>query len=91
MSSPSRLRREGRNAFYRGGNPADRNPYVGTGPFAQIKATEWLEGWAEARIDDERALKEELARQEQADLEEFDKLQEFARLYNLAKEQGLIS
>jgi hypothetical protein len=90
VSSPSHYRREGRNAFCRGVNPADLNPYKATG-FGAWRGEDWLEGWAEARIDDDRALKEERARQEQADLEDFDKVQEFARLYNLAKEQGLIS
>jgi hypothetical protein len=91
VSSPSRIRRAGHDAYYRGGNPAAHNPHSGPSLFEQIRSAHWLEGWTEAQIDDECALKEERARQEQADLEDFDKVQEFARLYNLAKEQGLIS
>jgi ribosome modulation factor len=83
MSSPSRLRREGRNAFYRGGTPADHNPYS-DGSFHR---QHWFNGWEEAAKEDEVAI----AAQEQADLDDYDKVQEFARLYNLAKEQGLIS
>jgi ribosome modulation factor len=83
MSSPSRYRREGRNAFYRGGNPISVCPY----PAGHHGANSWLDGWLEAEKEDERRIKDE----ERADLEDFDKVQEFARLYNLAKEQGLIS
>jgi hypothetical protein len=87
MSASSRLRREGRNAFYRGGNPADHNPYAGDGAFAMMKAHDWLVGWQEAERED----KEAIAREAAAETEEEAKIEEFARLYNLAKDRGLIS
>jgi hypothetical protein len=79
---PSRRRREGRNAFYRGGNPMDHNPYSLT----DSDATDWLVGWNEAKREDEAAI----AREAQAEIDDYDKVQEFARLFHLAKEQGLI-
>ena len=45
--TPSRRRREGRIAFYRGGNPSDHNPYKD--PY---KASDWLDGWNEAEATD---------------------------------------
>jgi hypothetical protein len=87
MSTGARLRREGREAFYRGGNPADSNPYVGTGPFVMMKAHDWLVGWQEAERNDRDAI----AREAAAEAEDEAKLEEFARLYNLAKDRGLIS
>ncbi|MCK1543337.1 hypothetical protein IVB12_15585 [Bradyrhizobium sp. 179] len=86
MTSPSRIRRDGRNAFYRGGNPADHNPYT-AGGFQSLKATDWLAGWEQAKREDDDRIAAEI----RADQEDFDKVVEFARLYNLAKEQGLIS
>ena len=84
MSTPFR-RREGRNAFYRGGNPNDHQPYGNgkSGLTGDIHAADWLAGWKQAEEADEIAIMHE-------DLADFDKVQEFARLYNLAKEQGLI-
>ena len=81
--SPSRLRREGREAFFRGGDPADFNPYTLRTP----NSDHWLDGWSEAKKADDLAI----AREEQAEIDDIDKVQEFARLYNLAKEQGLIT
>jgi hypothetical protein len=87
MSSSSHYRREGRNAFYRGGNPTEINPYAKRpGLVAESHARDWAAGWLQAAEDDEMAKR----REEQAALDDFDKVQEFARLYNLAKEQGLI-
>lgn len=80
---PSRRRREGREAFSRGGDPDVRNPYrPGTS-----YASDWLDGWREAKRDDDIVIKHE----QQAALDDIDKVEEFARLYNLAKEQGLIT
>jgi hypothetical protein len=87
MSSPSHYRREGRHAFYRGGNPTDLNPYARRpGLTAETHARDWAVGWQQAAEDDEMAKR----REAQAELDDFDKVQEFARLFHLAKEQGLL-
>jgi hypothetical protein len=86
MSTPSRRRREGRMAFHRGGNPLDYQPYKGCGLTSDLHATDWLEGWNQAKSADEIAQINE----DRADEIEFSKLQEFVRLYELAKSQGLI-
>lgn len=83
MSSPSQYRREGRNAFYRGGNPAMLNPYAPT----SISSRSWIEGWEQAARED----RDQIALEAAQEAEEEAKLEEFARLYNLAKEKGLIS
>ncbi|WP_166296868.1 hypothetical protein [Bradyrhizobium sp. 2S1] len=80
---PSRRRREGRQAFYRGGDPDVHNPYSpGT-----YEASDWRDGWREAKKDDDIVIQQE----RQAEFEDIYKVIEFARLYNLAKEQGLIT
>lgn len=45
--SPSRYRREGRNAFYPGGDPESNCQYK-SNPYNRKN---WLEGWAEAKRD----------------------------------------
>jgi hypothetical protein len=83
MSPPSRLRREGRNAFYRGGDPSTLCRYKpGTSDFLS-----WMEGWDQALRDDQDAI----VREADAEAEEEAKIEEFARLYNLCKDRGLIS
>jgi ribosome modulation factor len=80
--SPSRYRRDGRNAFYRGGDARHHVPY----PVGSSHRSDWLEGWLEAERDDQDKMKLEAA----AEVEDQEKVEEFARLYNRAKEQGLI-
>lgn len=47
--SPSRYRRAGREAYYRGGDPEENCPYVvGLQWSAQFNRKPWLEGWNEA-------------------------------------------
>jgi hypothetical protein len=83
MTSPSRIRRRGREAFFRGGDPELINPYA---PDSYDRRA-WTEGWEQSKRDDDILI----ANEAQAELDDFDKVQEFARLYNLAKEQGLIT
>lgn len=59
VSSPSRLRREGRDAYYRGGNPAAHNPYKATG-FGAWKGEDWLAGWDEGERHDQIAQQREI-------------------------------
>jgi hypothetical protein len=87
MSSPSRYRRQGRNAFYRGGDPKTLDPYVGKhGLTGDLHSRDWLDGWREAEKHDE-LTKIQKAREAE---DEEQKIEEFARLYLLAKERGLI-
>ena len=80
-TTPSRRRREGREAYYRGGDPGTSNPYVDCG-----YAADWLRGWYEGERDDLVAQQQN----EQVAAEEEAKLDEFVRLYQLARERGLI-
>lgn len=62
MSTPSRRRREGRNAFYPHGVPLLNCPY----PTNSAEASDWLDGWREAAAKHEsdapeRESAEELA------------------------------
>ncbi len=82
--TPSARRRKGREAFYRGGNPDDSQPYKGT--LKRLQAHDWLLGWAEAQRADQIAIAAEI----EADRVDSESVHEFARLYNLAKLQGLI-
>lgn len=86
MASPSHYRREGRNAYYRGGDPEEVCPHKFPNIMSQSRRSSWLEGWAQAKADDDIAAKREDAEA----IEEDEKVEEFARLYNLAKERGLI-
>jgi hypothetical protein len=87
MTSPSRYRREGREAFFRGGDPTERNPYANKGGLtADMHSRDWLDGWQQATEADEMAK----AREEREALDEDEKIEEFARLYNLLKQKGLI-
>jgi ribosome modulation factor len=53
MASPSRYRREGRNAYYRGGDAEERCPYkIGASWIAQFHRADWLEGWEQAKKAD---------------------------------------
>jgi hypothetical protein len=79
--SPSRYRREGRNAFIRGDDPRARNPYKGSSHWQ-----DWLDGWIEAERAGDIAIQNEAA----AEVADQEKVEEFARLYNRAKAQGLI-
>lgn len=45
MASPSRYRREGRNAFYLGGDAEQACPYL---PDTFLHRNDWLDGWKEA-------------------------------------------
>lgn len=51
--TPSRLRRQGRNAWFRGGDPADHNPYK-SGWGWEMRARDWLDGWKQAEAVDAR-------------------------------------
>jgi ribosome modulation factor len=65
--TPSARRRKGREAYYRGGNPNDHNPYqFNSGVCSQ--RIDWLEGWQEASAADAENIKLEAARDELRDL-----------------------
>ena len=54
--TPSKLRRQGRNAFYPGGNPREECPYRDFMSFYGVyNRTHWLEGWREAEVLYEQA------------------------------------
>lgn len=54
--TPSKRRRKGREAYYRGGNPLELNPY--RDPYHMI---DWREGWDRAQREDEISETEERA------------------------------
>lgn len=82
-----RHRREGREAYYRGGSPDDRNPYADKGGLSyDIASADWLTGWREAEAHDEMTRRYE----EREKAVEDEKVEEFAHLYGLAKSRGLL-
>ena len=59
MSSPSRLRKEGRRAFSPGCDPDDYCPYEKKDYNYEFKMNHFLEGWKEAEEDHKDMIKEE--------------------------------
>lgn len=86
-NSPSHYRRLGRNAYSRGVNPDDRNPYRNRGGLVDGSCSHsWREGWdEEKRVDEAQILLEQAAEQK-----EEEEIEEFARLYRIAKDRGLL-
>jgi len=59
---PAKIRRQGRMAFYRHGNPDDHNPFLNEKShvwFADVLAKHWKVGWSEAKIADDELIKME--------------------------------
>lgn len=62
-SSPSRYRREGHNAYFRGGKAEDFCPYAG------LRGSFWVDGWQEAeRVDKMRKQVEDEHNTKRSDL-----------------------
>lgn len=60
MSSPSRRRRMGREAFMPDADPNDLNPWYGRfGWLAESYENDFNEGWQEAKADYEKGLNDE--------------------------------
>ena len=76
--TPSKRRRKGRNAYYRGGNPDYHCPYK-TGFMWEAKAADWMAGWKEAEASD-RTDEDDASEDACAELESLeDQYQQIAR------------
>lgn len=50
--TPSKRRKQGREAFYYGGDPKDHDPYLHSKAWgSDMKSKDWMDGWYEAEAD----------------------------------------